>query len=176
MKQVTYIHLNQSYWGFHNYATHVLFFQTKSYALTLILLIMLGKTSWYSIDISGNDSHILLFYKECHFCHMLLFAKIGQNRFEMNWKWEGTHLSAHSYFMWEEDGHQAGHRQTPQADPQGRTSHTGHRCLSGSHHQTWWSPLMGAGNKKQRDSKAKGQLQRNKFDIIFDEVYTFQPF
>ena len=39
---------------------------------------MLGKTSWYSIDASGNDGHILLFYKKCHFCHLLPFAKIGQ--------------------------------------------------------------------------------------------------
>ena len=39
---------------------------------------MLGKTSWYSIDVSGNDGHILLFYKKCHFCHLLPFAKVGQ--------------------------------------------------------------------------------------------------
>ena len=39
---------------------------------------MLGKTSWYSIDISGNDRHILLFYKKFHFCHLLPFAKVGQ--------------------------------------------------------------------------------------------------
>ena len=40
---------------------------------------MLGKTSWYSIDVSGNDRHILLFYKKCHFCYLLPFAKVGQN-------------------------------------------------------------------------------------------------
>ena len=58
----------------------VLFFQAKFYAWTLILLIgMLGKTSWYSIDVSGNDRHILLFYKKCHFCHLLPFAKVGKN-------------------------------------------------------------------------------------------------
>ena len=40
---------------------------------------MLGKTSWYSIDdVSGNDRHILLFYKKCQFCHLLPFAKVGQ--------------------------------------------------------------------------------------------------
>ena len=39
---------------------------------------MLGKTSWYSIDVSVNDRHILLFYKKCHFCHLLPFAKVGQ--------------------------------------------------------------------------------------------------
>ena len=39
---------------------------------------MLGKTSWYSIDASGNDRHILLFYKKCHICHLLPFAKVGQ--------------------------------------------------------------------------------------------------
>ena len=37
---------------------------------------MLGKTSWYPIDFSGNDRHILLFYKKCHFCHLLLFAEV----------------------------------------------------------------------------------------------------
>ena len=40
---------------------------------------MLGKTSWYSIDVIGNDRHILLFYKKCHFCHLLPFGKVGQN-------------------------------------------------------------------------------------------------
>ena len=39
---------------------------------------MLGKASWYSIDVSGNDRHILLFYKKCHFCHLIPFAKLGQ--------------------------------------------------------------------------------------------------
>ena len=38
---------------------------------------MLGNT-WYSIDVSGNDSHIVLFYKKCHLCHLLPFAKVGQ--------------------------------------------------------------------------------------------------
>ena len=40
---------------------------------------MLGKTSCYSIDVSGNDRHILLFYKKFHFCHLLPFAKVGHN-------------------------------------------------------------------------------------------------
>ena len=39
---------------------------------------MIGKTSWYSIDISGNDRHILPFYKKYHLCHLLPFAKVGQ--------------------------------------------------------------------------------------------------
>ena len=38
-----------------------------------------SKTSWYSIDVSGNHRHILLFYKKCHFCHLLPFAKVGQH-------------------------------------------------------------------------------------------------
>ena len=51
-KQVTY-HPNLSYWCFH-ISPNVLFFQAKFYAETLILLrYMLGKTSWYSIDVSG---------------------------------------------------------------------------------------------------------------------------
>ena len=58
----------------------MLFFQAKFYASTLILLReMLGKASWYSIDVSENDKHILLAYKKCHFCHLLPFAKIGQH-------------------------------------------------------------------------------------------------
>ena len=64
-----------------------LFFQAKCYAQTLILLrdmLHVGKTSWYSIDVSGNDRHILLFYKKCHFCHLLPFAKVGQKCFEIN--------------------------------------------------------------------------------------------
>ena len=39
---------------------------------------MLGKISWYSIDVSRNDRHILFFYKKYHFCHLLPFAKVGQ--------------------------------------------------------------------------------------------------
>ena len=38
---------------------------------------MLGKT-WYSIDVNGNDRHVLLFYKKCHFRHLLPFAEVGQ--------------------------------------------------------------------------------------------------
>ena len=39
---------------------------------------MLGKTLWYSIDVSRNDTYngILLFYQNCHFCHLLPFAKV----------------------------------------------------------------------------------------------------
>ena len=36
-------------------------------------------TSWYTIDVSGNDRHILLFYKKCHFCDLLPFVKLGHN-------------------------------------------------------------------------------------------------
>ena len=62
-KQVTY-HVNLSYWCFH-ISPSVLFFHAKFYASTLIFLRdMFGKTSWYSIDVSGNDRHILLFYKK----------------------------------------------------------------------------------------------------------------
>ena len=57
-KQVTY-HLNLNYWCFH-IVPSVLFFQVKFYAWTLILD-MLGKTSWYPIDVRGNDRYILLF-------------------------------------------------------------------------------------------------------------------
>ena len=39
---------------------------------------MSGKISWYPIEVSGNDKHILLFYKKCQFCHLLPFAKVGQ--------------------------------------------------------------------------------------------------
>ena len=76
-KQLTY-HPNLSYWCFH-ISPNVLFFQAKFYAETFILLRdMIGKTSWYSIDVSVNDRHILLFYEKCHFCHLLPFAKVGQ--------------------------------------------------------------------------------------------------
>ena len=76
-KQVTY-HPNLSYWCFHN-SHNEIFFQAKFHVETLILLRdMLGKTSWYSIDVSENDRHILLFYEKCHFCHLLPFAKLGQ--------------------------------------------------------------------------------------------------
>ena len=40
---------------------------------------MLDKASWYSIDVSANDGHILLFYEKFHFCHLLPFAKLGQS-------------------------------------------------------------------------------------------------
>ena len=40
---------------------------------------MLGKSSWYGWR-SGNDRHILLFYKKCHFCHLLPFAKVLAER------------------------------------------------------------------------------------------------
>ena len=40
---------------------------------------MLGKTSWYSIDVSGNDRHILLFNNKCYFCHLLPVVKVVQN-------------------------------------------------------------------------------------------------
>ena len=77
-KQVTY-YLNLSYWCF-RILPSVLFFHAKSYALTIILLRdMLGKTSLYSIDVSRNDRHILLYYKICHICHLFPFAQVGQN-------------------------------------------------------------------------------------------------
>ena len=58
-KQVSY-HLNPSYWCF-CILPSVLFFQAKFYASKLILLRdMLGKTPWYSIDVSGNETHFAL--------------------------------------------------------------------------------------------------------------------
>ena len=42
---------------------------------------MEGKTSWHSNDDSGNDTRIVLFYKKCNFCHLLPFAKVGQNAY-----------------------------------------------------------------------------------------------
>ena len=36
---------------------------------------MLGKTSWYSIDVSGNDRHILLFYKKCQLLSLATFCQ-----------------------------------------------------------------------------------------------------
>ena len=42
---------------------------------------MLGKTSWYSIDV--DDRHILFFYKKFYFCHLLSLAKVGQ--FTVQW-------------------------------------------------------------------------------------------
>ena len=32
----------------------------------------------FHIDVGGNNRHILLFYKKCHFCQLLPFAKVGQ--------------------------------------------------------------------------------------------------
>ena len=53
--------------------------QAKFDASTLILLRdMLGKTSWYSIVVSRN--YILLLYEKFHFCHLLPFAKVGQDK------------------------------------------------------------------------------------------------
>ena len=76
-KQETY-HLNLSYWCFHTLPS-VFFFQAKFCTSKVILLRdMLGKTSWYSIDVIGNDRHILLFYKKFHCCQLLPFAKVGQ--------------------------------------------------------------------------------------------------
>ena len=42
----------------------VLFFQAKFYASPLILIEMLGKTSRYSIDVSGYDRHIFALLQE----------------------------------------------------------------------------------------------------------------
>ena len=44
---------------------------------SILLRDMLGKTSWYSIDVSGYDRY-LLFYKKCPFCLLLPFAIAGQ--------------------------------------------------------------------------------------------------
>ena len=68
-----------SYWCF-CISPSVLFFQAKFNASTLILLRdMLGKTSWYSIDVSGNDRCILLYLQEML---ILLHASFCQSREE----------------------------------------------------------------------------------------------
>ena len=73
-EQVTY-HLNLSYCCFHTLPS-VLFFRVKLYASTLILLRdMYSKISWYSIDVRGNDRHMLLFYKICHFLSLASFCQ-----------------------------------------------------------------------------------------------------
>ena len=41
--------------------------------------IMLGRTSWCSVGVGGSGGRVLLFCKKCHFCHLLPFAKVGQN-------------------------------------------------------------------------------------------------
>ena len=53
-------------------------FQTFSHTHRCFHTPVLSKTSWCSIDVSGNDRHILLFYKKFHFCHLFPFAKVGQ--------------------------------------------------------------------------------------------------
>ena len=61
-----------------SFLPNVVFFQDKFYAQTFILVRdMLGKTSWYSIDVSGNDRcHVALLHRKYHFCHLLPFAKV----------------------------------------------------------------------------------------------------
>ena len=44
--------------------------------------------SLYSIEVSENFRHILLFYKKFHFCHLLPFAKVGQNNYNNYPKYE----------------------------------------------------------------------------------------
>ena len=56
----------------------------------------LGKTSWHSIDISGNDRHILLFWKKFHDCNLLPFAKEGQTYLRSHGDMVGT--SSHLIF------------------------------------------------------------------------------
>ena len=57
-----------------------LFFYAKFLAETLILLWDMShiRHPEYSIAVSVNDRHILLFYEKCHFCHLLPGAKLGQ--------------------------------------------------------------------------------------------------
>ena len=95
-KQVTY-HLNQSYWCFHILPS-AFFFQAKFLCIYIdthpaILKRYVGysTTSWYSIDVSGNDRHILLFYKNCHFCHLLPSAKVGKNYADEVWCHTNSH-------------------------------------------------------------------------------------
>ena len=88
-KQVTY-HLNLSYWD-----VFVLYLVCSSsrpnYMHHHLILFCLQdedmpcNTSWFSIDVSGNDKCNLLFYKKFHFCHLLPFARVGQ------YAWKQTH-------------------------------------------------------------------------------------
>ena len=52
----------------------MLFFHAKFYGSTLVLLRYMLGICQYKI----NDRHILLFYKEYHFCHLLPFVKLWQ--------------------------------------------------------------------------------------------------
>ena len=73
-KQVTY-HLNLKLLMF-CILPSAIFLQAKFNASTLILLRdVLGTTSWYSIDVSGNGRYIVLFCKKCQ---LLPFATVGQ--------------------------------------------------------------------------------------------------
>ena len=56
---------------------------------------MLGKTSQYSIDVSGNDRRILLFYKKCHFCHLLVVCLYG-----FHGPWNKPGKSWKNKFIW----------------------------------------------------------------------------
>ena len=53
----------------------------------------------WSIDISGNDRCILVFYEKCHFCHLLPFAQVGQSchpskvAITANFHWNGALMS-----------------------------------------------------------------------------------
>ena len=64
------------FFAFYLVSVCVLFYQAKFYASTLIRLIdMLGKTSWYSIDVSGNDWHISVFYKKMSLLSLASFCQ-----------------------------------------------------------------------------------------------------
>ena len=93
------------------------------------------KTSWYSIDASVNDRHIMRFYDKCHFCHLLPSAKLGQYRFGT--KLPQTKMLCHrlwpdrskfslmpfsAMLCWEADGHYC-HRHC--------TDHSPHLVING---------------------------------------------
>ena len=55
---------------------------------------MLGKTSWYSIDVSGNDRcHVALLQRKYHFCHLLPFAKVYRAKCISHALTTSSHLS-----------------------------------------------------------------------------------
>ena len=61
-----------------SYFTQCAFHSDQILCINTHPALTLGKTSRYSIDVSGDDRHILLVYKNFHLCHLLPFAEVGQ--------------------------------------------------------------------------------------------------
>ena len=76
----------------------VLFFQDKFYASTLILLRDMLGIRHHDIPLTSVEmtDTFCFFCKKCHFCHLLLFAKVGQYYLEGHWdmQFEGTRPDA----------------------------------------------------------------------------------